>query len=132
MRLLHKHLCEEILGCFFIVYNELGYGHLERVYENALLIELRKCKYKAISQYPIKVMYREQIVGDYFADIIVEDKVILELKATPIKVEHELQLFNYLKSTDIEVGYVLSFGKEPKFERKFFSNQKKKETRLRR
>ena len=76
-------------------------------------------------------MYREQVVGDYYADIIVEDKIILELKATPIKVEHELQLFNYLKSTDIEVGYVLSFGKEPKFERKYFSNQKKRETRLR-
>lgn len=132
MRLLHEELSNEIIGHFYTVYNELGYGHLEPVYENALLIELRKYNYKAENQSPIKVMYREQVVGKYYADIIVEDKIILELKATPIKIEHELQLFNYLKSTDMEVGYVLSFGKEPKFERKYFSNQKKRETRLKR
>ena len=76
-------------------------------------------------QKPIKVHYKNQKVGEYFADIFVENKIILELKTTPFCVEHEFQLLNYLKATDIELGLLLSFGKEPKFIRKIFENKLK-------
>jgi GxxExxY protein len=80
------------------------------------------------SQEPIKVYFRGQIAGTFFCDILVEDKVIIEIKATPLKEEHEYQLLNYLRATDIEIGLLLSFGKEPRVKRKIFSNSKK--TRL--
>ncbi len=126
--LLHKELSNKIIKCFYNVYNHLGFGFLEKVYENALLIELRKNMINAEKQRSIKVFYEKHIVGEYYADIIVEDKIILELKAANSLVEeHELQLINYLKATDVEIGLLLNFGKKPEFRRKIFSNDRKNE-----
>ena len=124
--MLHKELTDRIIACFYRVYTNLGYGFLEKVYENAMLIELNKNGLKAISQYPIKVNYNGVSVGEYFADIIVEDKVIIELKASANLVpENILQLQNYLKATNIEVGLLLNFGKKPEIRRKTFHNNLK-------
>ena len=125
MRLLYKDLTDQILKAFFKVYNELGYGFLEKVYENALAYELSLMGMDVQKQYPIKVYYKDKKVGEYFADILVDDTIILELKATPIKEMHEFQLLHYLKATDIELGLLLSFGKEARFVRKIFENRYK-------
>ena len=91
-----------------------------------MMIELRKNGIKTEKQKPIKVYYNEELVGEYFADIIVEDIIIIELKAAEsIVEEHELQLINYLKATDKEIGLLLNFGKKPEFKRKLFTNDKK-------
>ena len=120
----YSDLTEAIIKCFYKVYNELGYGFLEKVYHNALLIELQNEELKVESQKPIKVSYQGDVVGEYYADIIVEDVVILELKATETVTEtHEFQLINYLKATDVEVGLLLNFGKKPQVKRKVFTNQ---------
>lgn len=120
-------LTDKVINCFFKVYNTLGYGFLEKVYERALIIELSKIGLKVESQKPIKVHYDKQVIGDYYADIMVNDIVILELKAVEILCEqHELQLINYLKATEIEIGLLLNFGKKPEVKRKIFSNNFKK------
>nr|WP_320020816.1 GxxExxY protein [uncultured Draconibacterium sp.] len=120
----YSDLTEAIIKCFYKVYNELGYGFLEKVYHNALLIELQNEELKVESQKPIKVNYQGDVVGEYYADIIVEDVVILGLKATETVTEaHEFQLINYLKATDVEVGLLLNFGKKPQVKRKVFTNQ---------
>jgi len=112
-----------IIRAFYNVYNKLGYGFLEKVYENAMLIELRKLGLNCQPQIPIKVHYNTHLVGDYFADIIVENKIIIELKAAEaLCEEYEAQLINYLKATDIEVGLLFNFGKKPQFKRKIFEN----------
>jgi GxxExxY protein len=124
--ILHKELSNQIIRCFYTVYNTLGFGFLEKVYENALMIELAKNVIKAEKQKPIKVFYENNIVGEYFADIIVENCIILELKASEYIVEeHELQLVNYLKATNIEIGLLLNFGRRPEFKRKIFTNDRK-------
>lgn len=125
--LLHQELTDTILKCFYKVYNELGYGFLEKVYENALMIELQNNDLFCSQQSPIKVYYQQNQVGTYFADILVEDKIILELKAGEggIILEHELQLVNYLKATEYEVGLILFFGEKPSMKRKIFTNQNK-------
>jgi len=120
----HSDLTEVIIRAFYKVYNVLGYGFLEKVYENAMLIELRNMGLFVEKQYRIKVFYEGQIVGDYFADLIVEKTVIIELKACEcLHEDHEYQLINYLKATEIEVGLLLNFGKKPEFKRKIFSNK---------
>ncbi len=120
---LHSELTDKIIKAYYKVYNTLGYGFLEKVYENALFFELRNMGLFVEKQRRIKVYYEEQKVGDYFADLIVEEKVIIELKATEALCEdHEFQLINYLKATEIEVGLLLNFGKSPEFKRKIFSN----------
>lgn len=122
---LHQDLTERIIRCYYNVYNGLGYGFLEKVYENALLIELRNAGLTAVSQFPIKVYYQESEVGSYYADILVENTVILELKAGELEetiLYHELQLTNYLKATNYEVGLLLLFGIKPQVKRKIFSN----------
>lgn len=126
--LLHHDLTDTILKCFYKVYNELGFGFLEKVYENALLIELLQNNLHSSQQTPIKVYYQNTAVGNYFADILVENKNILELKAGEggIILEHELQLVNYLKATEYEVGLILFFGEKPTFKRKIFTNANKK------
>jgi len=124
--ILHKELTGSILKLFYEVYNELGYGFLEKVYQNALFNELKNNGFEVESQKQIKVYYKNIEVGDYYADLIVNDKVILELKATEAITEaHEFQLLNYLKSTNIEVGLLLNFGKKPEFCRKVFQNYRK-------
>ncbi len=120
----HSDITEKIIKSFFNVYNKLGYGFLEKVYENSMIIELSKLGLNAKKQFPIQVFYDDNNVGEYFADILVEDSVIVELKAAENLIpEHEAQLVNYLKATDIEVGLLLNFGKEPQFKRKVFSSE---------
>ncbi len=115
-----------IIKCFYNVYNTLGYGFLEKVYEKALCIELQNKGLNVERQKPIQVWYNNQIVGDYFADIIVNEKVIIELKtADSISEQHENQLINYLKSTNLEIGLLLNFGKKPEIRRKIFTNNRK-------
>lgn len=127
--LLHKDITEEIISAYYYVYNELGYGFLEKVYENAMLIELKSRGFKVESQKIIKVHFKDSIVGEYFADIIVDEKIILELKSCEaLAPEHEVQLFNYLKATEIEVGLLFNFGKRAAFKRKVFTNNNKKFT----
>ena len=126
MELLHRDLTEVILKTFYEVYKELGYGFLERVYQNALYIELKSKGLDVIPQKKIKVYYKGNVVGDYYADLIVENTIILELKAVEYIVEQfENQLLNYLRGTDCEVGLLLNFGKKPEFRRKIFENKRK-------
>jgi GxxExxY protein len=123
---LHSAITDKIIQAFYKVYNTLGYGFLEKVYENAMLIELRKMDFTVENQLPIKVYYEGHIVGDYFADVIVVNKVILELKVAETLMEkHECQLTNYLKATEIEVGLLLNFGPQPQIRRKIFTNDRK-------
>lgn len=125
--MLHKEITDKILNAYYKVYNTLGYGFLEKIYENAMAIELRKSGLKVSQQKNIKVFYEYEEVGDYFADLLVENLVIVELKAAKdISEEHEAQLTNYLKATTIEVGLLLNFGKDPEFKRKIFHNHLKK------
>ena len=122
----HQALTEEIIKIFYRVYNALGYGFLEKVYENAMMIELKKEGLPAIQQSPINVLYSDQIVGQYFADMIVDEKIIVETKAKKyLMPEDEAQLLNYLKATDKEVGLLINFGPKSELTRKVFSNNKK-------
>ena len=124
--LLHEEVTDKIIKAFYNVYNKLGYGFLEKVYENAFLIEIKKSGLNVIAQYPVKVFYDNEQVGFYIADLIVENKVIIELKAAEaLAEEHEYQLINYLKATEIEIGLLMNFGKKPEFKRKIFSNNRK-------
>ncbi len=126
MEFLHKDKTDKIIKAYYKVYNTLGYGFLEKVYHNALLIELRKSGFDCKSHYPINVFYDEFQVGEYYADILVDECVILELKATEsLCEEHELQLINYLKATEVELGLLLNFGKTPELKRKIFTNDRK-------
>ena len=122
----YQELTEKIIGVFYNVYNTLGYGFLEKVYENAMMLDFDKENITAISQYAIKVFYQDEIVGEYFADILVDNKVIVEIKAVRnLASENEAQLLNYLKATDKEVGLLLNFGPEPEIKRKVFDNFRK-------
>lgn len=124
--MLHSDVTEKIIRAFFNVNDKLGYGFLEKVYENSMMIELRKMGMKCEKQKNIKVYYDELEVGDYFADIVVNDQVILELKAADsLCPEHEAQLINYLRATRIEVGLLLNFGRRAEFKRKIFTNDRK-------
>lgn len=123
---LHSELSSQILKAFFNVYNTLGFGFLEKVYENAMMIELRKQELLCKQQQHIDVFYDDVKVGDYYADIIVEDKIIIELKAAEtLSPEHEAQLVNYLRGTDIEVGLLLNFGKKPQHKRRVLTKEYK-------
>jgi GxxExxY protein len=127
MELKLKGTTEIIIKAFYEVYNELGFGFLEKVYQKALLMELQHLGLSCESQKKIKVFYKGVEIGEYFPDIIVDDSVVLELKAMEsIAPEHEYQLINYLKSTEIEIGLLLNFGKRPEFRRKVFANERKR------
>ncbi|HQV53149.1 MAG: GxxExxY protein [Flavobacteriales bacterium] len=120
---LHSELTDVIIKAFYAVYNRLGYGFLEKVYENAMLLELKEMGLSVERQRPITVLYHDQEVGQYYADLIVDNKVILELKAADgLRDEHVHQLINYLKATRIEVGILFNFGTKPQFKRKIFTN----------
>jgi GxxExxY protein len=124
--MLQQELSNKIIKAFYNVYNKLGYGFLEKVYENSMLIELKKSGFECKKQAQIKVFYENINVGLYYADIIVNDSIIIELKAAEnLCEEHEIQLINYLKATNIEVGLLLNFGKQPQFKRKIFTNDRK-------
>jgi len=121
-----EHITGQVLNAFYKVYNVLGYGFLEKVYESALVIELENFGLNISRQRPITVYYRGHIVGEYFADIVVNDLVILELKAAEwLSNDHYAQLGNYLKATDKEVGLLLNFGRKPEFKRILFTNDQK-------
>jgi len=123
----YAELSEKIIKAFYTVYNTLGYGFLEKVFEKAMLIELKKMGLNCMSQVQIKVFYANQIIGDYVADIIVENKILVELKAIKhLSKQDEAQLLNYLTATKYEVGLLFNFGKEPEFKRKIFDNKFKK------
>lgn len=123
--MLHEALTDMILGTYYKVYNGLGHGFLEKVYQNALVLELNALGFRVTQYQPIKVYYQQTLVGDYIADLVVNDKVILELKAAEsLRNEHVSQLMNYLKATDIELGLLLNFGLKPEFKRVIFTNRK--------
>ena len=123
---MHQELTDVIIKTFYEVYNELRYGFLERVYQNSLYLELKSKGLKVEAQKKIQVYYKGIEVGQYYADLIVEDLIILELKAADCIVkEFENQILNYLKGTNCEVGLLLNFGKKPEFRRKIFENNRK-------
>lgn len=122
MKLAERELTERIIGVFFSVYNELGYGFLESVYENAMCVALREAGIEISRQVPFSIEFRGQIVGDYRADLIADQRVILEIKAIPaLGQAQEAQLPNYLKASQIEVGLLLNFGPKAEFKRKVLS-----------
>ena len=107
----HRHITEKIIKCAYKVYNTLGFGYLESVYEKSIIIELNKNGLLTERQKPIKVKYENEIVGDFFADILVDNKIIIELKSiTKLAKTHEVQLVNYLTATGINVGLLINFG----------------------
>ncbi len=128
----HEHtlkcgdVTEKIIGVFYDVYNELGYGFLESVYQEALVMALREAGLAVECQVPVPVWFRRQKVGDFRADMLVEKKVLLELKSSrSIDLGHEAQLLHYLKATEIELGLLLNFGTRPQFRRLLFDNERK-------
>ncbi len=122
----YKELTDNAIKSFYNVYNTLGYGFLEKVYVNALIIELEKLHVKASAQYPIQVFYESVTVGEYFADILLEERVIIEVKAAKsLALEHEAQLLNYLKASTIEVGLLFNFGPKPQLKKIAFDNSRK-------
>lgn len=121
--LLHGEITEQILGSFYTVYNSLGHGFLEKVYENALKFDLQDAGLAVGQQVPINVMYNGRVAGEYFADLCIENKVIVELKSVEkLMPQHRAQLHNYLKATEYEVGLLLNFGPKPEFERRVHEN----------
>ncbi len=124
--MLHEELSNKVIGAFYTVYNELGYGYLEKVFENALRIELKKAGLQVEQQKKIDVYYESEIVGEYYADLVVNGLIILELKAADsLAPEHEAQLINYLKGTKMELGLLFNFGPKPEFRRRILTNDQK-------
>ena len=122
----HKDLTEQIIKAFYTAYNILGYGFLEKVYENAMAIELGKLGLTVVQQAPIMVNYAGQAIGHYQADLLVADAVLVELKAArALGADNEAQLLNYLKATPYEVGLLLNFGPKPEIKRKTYDNWRK-------
>jgi GxxExxY protein len=124
--MLHAELTSSVLGCFYRVFNELGHGFLERVYETALFMELHATGHAVERQRRLEVYYHGEQIRYYYADLVVDGSVIIEVKAASgIANEHEAQLINYLKASTIEVGILLNFGIKPTFRRLAFSNDRK-------
>ena len=113
-------LTELIIKCAYKVHNVLGSGFLEKVYENALVIELKKNGLEVKAQHPISVLYSGEVVGNYYADLLVEDEIIVELKAViELATIHEVQLVNYLQATKKDIGLLINFGSSVKIKRKY-------------
>jgi len=122
----YKELTEKVIKIFYRVYNKLGYGFLEKVYENAMMVEFKKEGMTVLPQSAIRVFYENEVVGEYFTDMLVDNKVIVEIKAAKsLAAENEAHLLNYLKATDIEIGLLLNFGPKPEVKRKVFDNDRK-------
>ena len=116
-----EDVAKAIVQAFYYVYGELGVGFLEKVYENALALELRERGFCVQQQLPVKVFFKEQEVGDYFADLMVEETALVELKVVETLMhKHEAQLLNYLKASDINLGLLLNFGPKPQVKRKIY------------
>jgi len=121
VNLLYENLTNKIINCFYNVHNDLGFGFLEKVYERALIVELENKGIKFQEQRKIKIFYKNQNIGDYIADLIVDDEVIVEIKAVKnLSKIHEAQLVNYLKATKIKIGLLVNFGEKLEFKRKIF------------
>jgi GxxExxY protein len=127
MKLLHEEVTQEIIGAAFEVYRVLGHGFLEKVYQRAMRAELAKRRLQAETEFPIKVYYKGVLVGDYYADLFVERKVVVELKvAKAYNAKDEAQLLNELKATGIEVGLLINFGeRKVELRRLVFSGDKR-------
>jgi GxxExxY protein len=124
--MMYEELTGRIIGIFYRVYNDLGYGFLEKVYENAMAHKLRQAGLTVQQQHPIQVYYEGLIVGEFYADMLVDERVILELKtAEAIAPAFQAQLINYLKATPIELGLLLNFGPKPEFKRQLLTNDRK-------
>lgn len=122
----HQELTERIIGVFFSVYNELGPGFLESVYEQAMQIALMEARLCSERQRPLHVNFRGHVIGEFRADLVVESAVIVELKAARvICAEHEAQVLNYLRATELEVGLLMNFGAKPEFRRLAYANARK-------
>ena len=118
---LYEDITEKVIKCFYNVYDELGTGFLESVYENALIIELNNIGLKAEKQKELKVYYKKKLVGYFKTDIIVEQKIIIEIKAIKkLNKNHDAQLINYLKATNIKLGLLVNFGEKLEFKRRIF------------
>jgi len=118
-----KEISDKIIGLTIEVHKNLGNGFLEKVYENAMMLELKMNNIKAENQFPIPVYYKNQIIGEYFCDILVEGEIILELKvAKTIEPIHEAQLLHYLKATGLKVGYIINFGQAERIQFKRLVN----------
>ncbi len=129
--LVNSKVTEAVIGSFYHVYNSLGVGFLERVYENAMAVSLRKQGVEVRTQFPIKVRFEGFVVGEYKADLLVANCVIVELKKAATTIDaHEAQLINYLRATPIEVGLLLNFGPKPEFRRKIYLNENKPHLKL--
>jgi GxxExxY protein len=123
----HSALTEKIIGVFYDVYNELGHGFLESTYAEALIVALQEAGLSTAREVPVPVWFRGKKVGQYYADLIVEGVVLLELKAArALDSAHEAQLLHYLRATEVEVGLLLNFGLRPQFRRLLFDNERKK------
>jgi GxxExxY protein len=123
----YRELTQKIIGVFFEVYNELGHGFLESVYETAFEMALVSKEINVLTQIEVPVWFRGKKIGDFTADMLVEKRVLLELKAgSQLNPDHEAQLLNYLRATEIEVGMLLSFGLKPEFKRLAYDNIRKK------
>lgn len=119
---LHEELTEKVIGCCYKVHNELGAGFLEKVYQNALAIELKDADIRFVQECPLNVLYRGSVVGEYFPDFIVDGKVIVELKAIEmLSKPHEVQLVNYLKATGLKIGLLINFGRSVVVKRRILS-----------
>jgi GxxExxY protein len=123
---LHSELSGKIIKAFYNVYNTLGFGFYEKIYENAMIIELNKMNLIAENQEKIIVFYEAKNVGEYYADIVVEHKIIVELKTVDtLNEDHDAQILNYLKATNIEIGLLLNFGIKPQVKRRILTNDLK-------
>ncbi|MCX6998490.1 MAG: GxxExxY protein [Kiritimatiellaeota bacterium] len=119
-----KELTETVIGAAFKVHNILGFGFLEKVYENALSIELRHAGFRVEQQRGIQVLYANEVVGDYIADVVVNEVLIVEVKSvSSLDKAHEVQLVNYFKATGIEVGLLINFGNSVEVRRRIFSHE---------
>ena len=111
----YKEIVDKIINIFYKVYNQLGYGFSEKVYKSAIMIEFKKEGIPSVSQSGIKVFYKGEIIDEHYADILVDNKVLVKIKAAKELVEdNEAQLLHYLEATDIEAGILLNFGTRPK------------------
>ncbi len=122
----HAEVTERIIGAYRVVYNTLGFGFAERVYHAAMVVELRRADLRVESEVALPVHYRSHLVGEFYADLVVNDCVIVELKAVKALLdEHRAQLFSYLKASRFEVGLLMNFGSAPEYERKAYDNEAK-------
>jgi GxxExxY protein len=124
----YQDVTEKIIGVFYEVYNELGHGFLESVYEQAMMIALSEAGLHVDRQLPINVHFRGQVVGEFRADIVVNNQVIVEIKAArAIESAYEAQIMHYLRATDVEIGLLMNFGPKPEFKRFIYDNERKNE-----